>query len=74
MKNIQEITLPIDKTAAISTPPVTYPACFWHPRLLRSRNVKSAAGTGFGGLVRFHLYLNLRMTLSSETDSFVAVP
>jgi hypothetical protein len=29
-----------------------HPACFWHPRLLRSRNAKGAKGTGFGGLAR----------------------
>jgi len=34
------------------TSPVTDPACFWHPSLLRRRNARSAEGTGFGGLAR----------------------
>lgn len=34
-----------------------HPACFWHPRLPRSRNARSAEGTGFGGLARSDFFM-----------------
>jgi len=46
---------PLERSGSVSfseRPQSPHPACFWHPRLLRSRNARSAAGTGFGGLAR----------------------